>query len=209
MNKTEKKILENALELYNKKGIDSITVRHIAADMEIRHSNITYYFPKKNDIIDVLYHKRQAELDAILDKFKPSENGAFELSLFSDVFDVLYKYRFVLINNGEIFKRLPDLKKIYHENNQQQRQAFASLGAHLQETGVFKLDISDDTIMMILLNITLVSDFWIVYCDLNEKDSFERAKNTYLKLILNSLLPIFTEKGLEGFNAKMKNLSKD
>jgi AcrR family transcriptional regulator len=42
---TEEKILAKALEMFNERGVDSVGLRELAGILDMRVSNITYYFP--------------------------------------------------------------------------------------------------------------------------------------------------------------------
>lgn len=199
MNKTQVKILECALKMYNEQGIDSITVRHIAKELDIRHSNITYYYPKKDDIIEVLYHQMQREVDQVVSNIASSANVGFDLAVFEDTFDVLYKYRFVHINSGEIFKRLPELKEIYLKNRVKRNSIYLEIANNLKKTNILDSSVGDEFIEIFLQNVTLINDFWVVFCDINPVWKFKEQKAKYLKLILSAFLPYLTEKGINDF----------
>lgn len=62
---TKEKILATALELFNEQGIDVITIRHIAKEMGISHSNIQYYFKNADDIITTIYVNHINELNTL------------------------------------------------------------------------------------------------------------------------------------------------
>ena len=47
-------VLSKALEMFNEKGIEYVGLREIAARLNIRVSNITYYFPTKDDLVNQL-----------------------------------------------------------------------------------------------------------------------------------------------------------
>ena len=49
---TEEKILAKALEMFNERGIEYVGMRELAATLNIRVSNITYYFPTKDDLVN-------------------------------------------------------------------------------------------------------------------------------------------------------------
>ena len=61
---TKEKILEKSLELFNRDGLDSVTVRHIAKALEMSHGNLCYHFPTIDFIIEGLYSQMAVELDA-------------------------------------------------------------------------------------------------------------------------------------------------
>ena len=52
--KTEEKILSKALELFNARGIEYVGLRELAGILEMRVSNITYYFPTKDELFNRL-----------------------------------------------------------------------------------------------------------------------------------------------------------
>ena len=48
---TREKILDKALEMFNERGIEYVGLRELAAILDIRVGNITYYFPTKDDLV--------------------------------------------------------------------------------------------------------------------------------------------------------------
>ncbi len=51
MMNTRDKILDKALEMFNERGIEYVGLRELASVLGIRVSNITYYFPTKDDLV--------------------------------------------------------------------------------------------------------------------------------------------------------------
>lgn len=54
MRDTKKKILSTARQLFNEKGYESVTMRMIASEVNMSVGNLTYYFPKKENLIRAL-----------------------------------------------------------------------------------------------------------------------------------------------------------
>ena len=48
---TRRKIRDKALEMFNERGIEYVGLRELAAILDMRVSNITYYFPTKDDLV--------------------------------------------------------------------------------------------------------------------------------------------------------------
>src|SRR5215212_8185580 len=48
---TRDKILNKALEMFNERGIEYVGLRELASVLDMRVSNITYYFPTKDDLV--------------------------------------------------------------------------------------------------------------------------------------------------------------
>src|ERR1043165_1836990 len=51
---TEEKIVQAALRMFNEGGIEYVGMRDIAAALDMRIGNLTYYFPTKDDLVDQL-----------------------------------------------------------------------------------------------------------------------------------------------------------
>ncbi|MEL7124449.1 MAG: TetR/AcrR family transcriptional regulator, partial [Bacteroidota bacterium] len=51
MKKTKQKILATALELYNAKGVGNVSIRQLAKEIGISHSNLIYHYPSLEDVI--------------------------------------------------------------------------------------------------------------------------------------------------------------
>src|SRR6476660_9287329 len=48
---TRSKIRDKALEMFNERGIEYVGLRELAGILDMRVSNITYYFPTKDDLV--------------------------------------------------------------------------------------------------------------------------------------------------------------
>ena len=57
---TKDKILEKSLELFNNQGVHNVGVRDIARALEMSPGNMSYHFPKKEDVILALMEKMSA-----------------------------------------------------------------------------------------------------------------------------------------------------
>ena len=72
---TKSRILETALALYNEQGIQSVTNRHIAAEMGISPGNLHYHFRHTDDIIVALYEALSVEMDELVRGLEQAENA--------------------------------------------------------------------------------------------------------------------------------------
>jgi len=63
---TKEKILSKALELFNEKGYNNITTRHIAAELAISAGNLHYHFKHSEDIIKILFDELTLKMDCNL-----------------------------------------------------------------------------------------------------------------------------------------------
>ena len=90
---TPERILSTALHLFNQSGVDRVPVYKIAAEIGISPGNLTYHFPRKQDIIYNLIDNLEAESsDVHSTKRNPA---ALELANYLvRLFELMWRYHF-------------------------------------------------------------------------------------------------------------------
>lgn len=190
---TKEKILITATHLFNEQGIDVITIRHIAKEMGISHSNIQYYFKNADDIIATIYNNHIKELDE-LPVFKNLTLDALKSSIVL-VMEHIYKYRFIYIHFVVIARRLPSVKKEYAKRFAIRQQQFMDLFAYYREEGIMRKDIPIPVWESLINNIYIIGDFWISANELNTMLKGRKAVDYYGRLIEQLFYPYLTELG--------------
>ena len=193
---TKEKILETALELFNKQGIDVITIRHIAKEMGISHSNIQYYFKNADDIIYTIYARHIDELN----EWPVFANGpAATLHTLQEsiatILEHIYQYRFIYIHFVMIARRMPEIKKVYAQRFSIRRRQFLRLFENYREQGIVRTDIPEEVWESLIRSIYLIGDFWISANELTTGLKGKKAVNYYARLLGDLFYPCLTEKG--------------
>ena len=90
---TPDRILATALRLFNQFGVDRVPVYKIASEIGISPGNLTYHFPRKQDIIYQLIDNLEAEASEVLtSKRNP---GTVELAEYLiRLFRLMWRYHF-------------------------------------------------------------------------------------------------------------------
>lgn len=190
---TKEKILIAALRLFNEQGIDVITIRHIAKEMEISHSNIQYYFPNADEIITALYTRHIDELNAL----PPLENGSIA-SLQESIAGILqhiYQYRFIYIHFVVIARRIPAVKKVYSQRFLARRTQLLQVFEHFRQQGLMRNDIPATVWESLIRSIYIIGDFWISANELTTGMKGKKAVGYYAEMIGDMVYPYLTEKG--------------
>src|SRR3954470_15043706 len=94
---TRDKILDKALEMFNEQGIEYVGLRELASLLDIRVSNITYYFPTKDDLVHELSLELSKANSGVIAKRESLTMSAF-LEMFHQVFQNHVKYRCLLLS---------------------------------------------------------------------------------------------------------------
>lgn len=190
---TREKILLTALRLFNEQGIDVITIRHIAKEMEISHSNIQYYFPNADEIIAVLYSQHITALNEL-----PVLGDATLVSLKDSITGILqhiYHYRFIYIHFVMISRRIPAIKKVYTRRFMIRRAELLQLFTNFRKQKIMRDDIPAAVWESLVRNIYIIGDFWISANELTTHLKGKKAVDYYAEMIAHMIYPYLTEKG--------------
>lgn len=193
---TKEKILETSLKLFNKFGIDSITVRHIAKEMNISHGNLCYHYPTANDIIWTLYNEMSTKINDTLNALQPDENlFQAHANAIRAIFEVSYEYRFFYLHIVEVMQRLPAIKKRHNQLIEERKLQIRQFWQMLRDHDLFRSDISLEQYEVFISHCFLYGDFWISNSAISYKGPASAKIDFYVKGYLALFVPYLTAKG--------------
>src|SRR3954447_2466383 len=111
---TLQKILDKALEMFNERGIEYVGLRELASVLGIRVSNITYYFPTKDDLVYELSLELGKANSELIAKREYLTMTTF-LELLHQVFLNHVKYRCLLLSVVHLMKQNKHLATAYKQ----------------------------------------------------------------------------------------------
>lgn len=180
---TREIILKRALELFNQRSIENVGIRELAADLNIRPGNITYYFPKKEDIL-VELGKQLSELNSatIVKLENPSMTDFMER--YRQVFTNHYEYRCLFLSFVSQMQQNKKLSENYRKVEKSRLEDFRRILNKLIEAGYLETAVTSDDIEHLVSFLSLVARFWISETTVSyRKLSKVKAINHYLSLI--------------------------
>jgi AcrR family transcriptional regulator len=202
--KTEEKILTKALEMFNERGIEYVGLRELAGVLDIRVSNITYYFPTKDDLvyqIAVALNESNSKLFV--------HNPAITLEGFIHMLKLVYenqlKYKCLFLSFVHIMEQN---KRIADRYQQIQTNRFGTLRLNLQalvQSG--ELLIKDEKELEIFLStLAIVSRFWISEARITYRHlSAQQQINHYVLIVTQLLLPYASSEGAAKLKLLLQN----
>ncbi|MFB6456201.1 TetR/AcrR family transcriptional regulator [Chitinophaga sp. Hz27] len=196
---TKEKILAAALEQYNAKGTDVITIRHIAKEIGISHGNLQYHYKNTEELILALFTQLSAEMDLLMTSVVATP-AAPSFHNFRDniqkAFTIFYKYRFIFLHFVAIVQRVPEIKTRYNSMDDFREQQFSQMFAHYRELGIFRNDIPAQIWKELITLLYITSDFWLPHNEIKLGLKDQAAVQHYVQLISNMFYPYLTEKGI-------------
>lgn len=201
--KTKEKILNQARVMFNERGITNTSGRDISDALGISYGNLTYHFPKKDDIIRELYLEMQRKLDA---QFQVIDNQimalAFENKSLRQVFEIMTDYKFLYLGLAKVTRHFNEIKSHSISLYEKRRKLTRKTVDFLLESGYLKTEKFPQQYDLMIHNLLLISNFWIADSEIFFNGNTDEKIEYYLKMFYTVYVPMFTKEGREIFRKK-------
>lgn len=201
---TRENILKTARALYNAKGTDAVTVRHIAAELGMSHGNLCYHFPNTNAIVRQLYLDLVAELDqliAVAMQTPPQKLGIADMVQYTRaVFSIFYEYRFLMLDFARVMRSDQWMRDHYRQLITGRMETFRYFfGLMLQQKIIRPERVPGEYEMIIELQL-VCGDFWLSRAETLRRMPREALIDFYVRVWLAPMPGLLTAKGLREWN---------
>lgn len=181
-NKTRERILTTTLALLNEKGLSQTPTRTITQKVDISQGHLTYYFPKRADILDALYGLYHEQLTVVLST--PTENaGKYEFFAWLDaMLEINYTFRFLFLDFAQVMRESSTFKAEYLALRHLRKQQFMEFMQRLAP----KASNRD----LVYQQVEMILEFGMLYDVIEGKQDglaiLEKAKQDVRRLILDA-----------------------
>lgn len=183
-----RRVLDRARELFNECGIDNVGVRDLARDLGVSPGHLSYYFPRKEDLVRALMdelreHNTRAAgqpdtVDGLLTGLRVALLGQLE-------------YRCLARSIVHVVDTWPELAARYREVDRQRRRALTLRLRALRDAGEVRG--GDDDLARVVAAVTVAARFWMAEAHLSyPRAGLERLVDHYVALFAHALLPVAT-----------------
>lgn len=207
--KRKEEILLVALKLFNGDGIQDVTTREIANELNISVGNLTYHFPTKEDIVNTLWQqyeeRRNMAIRNLVDARNKDPLTATYLTT-EAVFKVMVEYQFIFSRGFTIHSPLHTLRKTYQDDFVVRFQNSSNHYKKLIKAGYLKKTLLEDLNGFIytsnILGAFWQQDIFMFFPQLSDKQKIAHG----LAIFFQPFKPYLTKKGAEILNPLLKNL---
>jgi AcrR family transcriptional regulator len=168
---TRDKILNAALELFNKHGTAAVSTNHIAAEIGISPGNLYYHFRNKEDIISALFERLFSAWDETfqLPLGRAPELVDFE-AMIAGNYQIIWEYQFIYREMAALLRNDPDLHARYLEVRHNGYRGFLALIDAFANAGILKRPDNPDELMALTELCWIVSELWPVNLELSGRN---------------------------------------
>lgn len=197
---TRARILKTALELFNKKGVASVTLRQIAQATAISQGNLNYYFKKREELVEALYLQLVGEMDSLMDNMEqapPSLKQLLESSV--QTMQHFYSYRFFMLDFVHIMRQQSSIQAHYQALSKQREQQFFGLFEYWVTAGLLRPEAFAGEYALFYTRSQILGDFWLSSAFTKQQELSSTLVEEYNRAIFAQLFPYLTDKGKEEF----------
>ncbi|MGB0863866.1 MAG: TetR/AcrR family transcriptional regulator [Saprospiraceae bacterium] len=203
MKKTKEKILDTAHQLFNEYGVADVSLRKIAATMNISHGNLIYHFKTKNDILEQLHERILIAALEENKRFKIEENPIIGLwqTAFSG-FRILYDYRFFMIDLNYIMRENPALHERFKSLETVRAEMYQEAIDRAIQKGLMRQPEYSNEYIQLIERVRIFSDFWISSSAIYYSGNGDKTIEHHASLFQSMFFPYLTIEGKKALNNK-------
>ncbi|MEL6675718.1 MAG: TetR/AcrR family transcriptional regulator [Bacteroidota bacterium] len=198
--KTREKILHQAREMFNARGIAAVSSRNISEEMGISYGNLCYHFPRKDDIILQLYRDMQTELDLEVANLK-AEIFRFDFMVRSlrKMLEVHYRYKFIFLDLSSLSRKFPFIQEHARRQYQFRVAICREIYDFLMQEGYLKMEKKEGHYDKLVHSVLMILNAWIVDSEIYYEGSENKKVDHYLEMIYRFVSSSLTKEGAEAF----------
>lgn len=203
---TKEKILNTSIQLFNKKGVNNITLRDIAEEVGISTGNLAYHFKNKDVIIEEAFHQMVKERNQLF-------TGVRQIPTMEQIYNEVYpaielgkKYLFFNLDTVHILRNYPTIAALHRQYLEESRQYIKAVLDYSVGSGNMKPEAMEGEYDRLATTIWLLHNFWLTQMAIRGKKckSVEELRQTVWDLII----PKLTEKGVQNYQKIYKKGEK-
>lgn len=190
---TKEKIIESAIELFNRQGYGVVTLTELADHLEMSRGNLAYHFRDKELILEEIARNLQREIDEEMKKrrdFPAFSNLQVDIKSYHKL---QLKYPFIFGNNSVLqHAAIHEVMNSWAAKTiQNNTEAFA----FAVKEGNMQPEPFPGQYHNLAINTWIIIYFWLSQKNVRKDSSRDDAE----KMVWSTILPHFTAKGIKAF----------
>ena len=109
--RTAERILEAALDLFNRFGEPNVSTTLVAGELNISPGNLYYHYPAKDELINRLFESYERELNELLHASEGVHDVEDAWFFMHSLFELLWRYRFLYRDLNDLLSKNRHIEK--------------------------------------------------------------------------------------------------
>ncbi|SFP94503.1 TetR/AcrR family transcriptional regulator [Variovorax sp. PDC80] len=159
--RTAQRILEAALDLFNRFGEPNVSTTLVAGELNISPGNLYYHYPAKEELINKLYEGYETELGELLHASEGIHDVEDAWFFMHSLFELIWRHRFLYRDLNDLLSKNRHLETQFQLVLKHKVRAMRQLIAGLGRAGHLEIDAQEvDTLAQ---SMVVVLTYWLSY----------------------------------------------
>jgi AcrR family transcriptional regulator len=159
--RTAQRILEVALELFNRFGEPNVSTTLVAGELNISPGNLYYHYPSKDELINRLYENYESELNELLHAGEGVRDVEDAWFFMHSLFELIWRHRFFYRDLNDLLSKNRHLETRFQSVLKNKTRAIRALLAGLSPAG--HLDIDAPQAGTLAQSMVVLLTYWLSY----------------------------------------------
>ena len=159
--RTAQRILEAALDLFNRFGEPNVSTTLVAGELNISPGNLYYHYPAKEELINKLYEGYEAELNELLHASEGVHDVEDAWFFMHILFELIWRYRFLYRDLNDLLSKNRHLETQFQLVLENKARAIRQLIAGLSRAGHLEIDARE--VGTLAHSMVVVLTYWLSY----------------------------------------------
>ncbi len=159
--RTAERILDVTLELFNRFGEPNVSTALISAELHISTGNLYYHYPAKDLLVDRLFDRYEASLDALLKAADDVHDVEDAWLFFHMLFELIWQYRFLYRDLNDLLSKNRRIETHFQYVLTEKKQAVQRVLAGLGRGNAVRLSAPEAE--SVATAMVVVSTYWLSY----------------------------------------------
>ena len=159
--RTAERILEAALDLFNRFGEPNVSTTLVAGELNISPGNLYYHYPAKDELINRLYSQYETELNELLHASEGVHDVEDAWFFMHSLFELIWRYRFLYRDLNDLLSKNRNLETQFQLVLKNKVRAIRSLLAGLSHAGHLDIDVRE--VDALAQSMVVVVTYWLSY----------------------------------------------
>ena len=196
--RTAQRILEAALDLFNRFGEPNVSTTLVAAELGISPGNLYYHYPAKDELINRLYENYQAELDALLHASEDVHDVEDAWFFIHSLVELIWHHRFLYRDLNDLLSKNRRLETHFQWVLKNKTRAVKTLLDGMSRSGAMSIDSRE--LEATATSMVVVLTYWLSFEYVRDPRRALEPENAQAALlrgahhVLNLLIP-YLEQG--------------
>jgi AcrR family transcriptional regulator len=159
--RTAERILEAALDLFNRFGEPNVSTTLIASELDISPGNLYYHYPAKEELINALFDRFHQALKELLDAAGDVRDVEDAWFFLHTLFELIWQYRFLYRDLNDLLSRNRRLETEFQSVLKEKSRAVRALLDGMGRAGSVHMDARETE--PTAASMVVVLTYWLSY----------------------------------------------